>query len=164
MDHSPTSSDPRAARAGTFPWPPVLFVAVFAAAWWLGAAVPLFWPGMDDLAATLIGRGFGIAGIVLIAWSLIALNRANTTVMPHGVSDALVTTGPYTRFRNPIYLGEVLVLLSVAEFSKNIWFVVGAATFAILVTALQILPEERHLQARFGDAYTAYRARSRRWI
>jgi protein-S-isoprenylcysteine O-methyltransferase Ste14 len=164
MEPNPISTDPRAARANTFPWPPVLFVIVIAAAWWLGGRQPASWPGADDLAAQAIGRAFGITGIALVAWSIITLRRANTTVMPNGVSDALVTTGPYTRFRNPIYLGEVLILLSLAELTKNIWFVAAAAAFAILVTVLQILPEERHLQARFGDAYAGYRARSRRWI
>jgi protein-S-isoprenylcysteine O-methyltransferase Ste14 len=159
-----TSSDPRAQRANIFPWPPVLFVSVIAAAWWLGDASPLAWPGTDDAAARIIGRSFGIAGVVLVVWSIITLRRAKTTVMPHGVSDALVTTGPYTRFRNPIYLGEVLMLLSAAEMTKNLWFVAAGAAFAVLVTALQILPEERHLHARFGKSYADYRARSRRWI
>jgi protein-S-isoprenylcysteine O-methyltransferase Ste14 len=29
---------------------------------------------------------------------------------------------------------------------------------------LQIIPEERHLEAKFGDAWRAYAARTRRWI
>jgi protein-S-isoprenylcysteine O-methyltransferase Ste14 len=32
------------------------------------------------------------------------------------------------------------------------------------VTALAIVPEERHLEAKFKDAYLDYKARSRRWI
>nr|HPG89329.1 isoprenylcysteine carboxylmethyltransferase family protein [Hyphomicrobium sp.] len=163
MEQNSISKDDFAARANTFPWPPVLFVAAVAAALVMGRSVPIAWPGTDDLAAQLVGRGFGVAGLVLIVWSVIALTRAKTTVMPNGVSDALVTTGPYARFRNPIYLGEVLLLLAAADVTKNVWFGVAAAAFVVLVTRLQILPEERHLTARFGDAYEAYRSRSRRW-
>ena len=55
-------------------------------------------------------------------------------------------------------------MLRVAELTKNIWFVVLAAVFAVLVTWLAILPEERHLEARFGDEFRNYKARTRRWI
>jgi protein-S-isoprenylcysteine O-methyltransferase Ste14 len=153
-----------ARRANTFPWPPVLLVACFAAAWALGRVAPVGWPGLDDVAAHAIGIGFGIGGSALILWSIVTLSRAGTTVMPNGVSTALVTSGPYTRFRNPIYLGEVLLLLFAAEITKNFWFALAALVFAILITGLQIIPEERHLSAQFGEAYDTYRARSRRWI
>jgi len=32
------------------------------------------------------------------------------------------------------------------------------------MTEFQIKPEERALQARFGEAFDAYRIRTRRWI
>jgi protein-S-isoprenylcysteine O-methyltransferase Ste14 len=164
LPDSTDTSRAGASRANTFPWPPALLIAAIAAAWGLGRMVPLAWPGLDDVAAHAIGDGFGIAGGVLILWSVITLLRAGTTVMPNGVSTTLVTSGPYARFRNPIYLGEVLLLLFAAEITKNFWFAVIAVVFAVLVTALQIIPEERHLSAQFGEAYDDYRARSRRWI
>jgi protein-S-isoprenylcysteine O-methyltransferase Ste14 len=34
----------------------------------------------------------------------------------------------------------------------------------VLVTILQIIPEERRLESQFGDTYLDYKARSRRWI
>jgi protein-S-isoprenylcysteine O-methyltransferase Ste14 len=168
MTDGSTKSTPdsarNSARANSFPWPPVLLVAAIAGAWLLGRTLPLAWPGLDDTAAHVIGFGFGFSGFVLVAWSIKTLINAGTTVMPDGVSKVLVTSGPYALFRNPIYLGEVLLLLFFAEWSKNIWFVVAGVLFAILVTALQIIPEERHLAGQFGDAYDAYRAKTRRWI
>ena len=76
----------------------------------------------------------------------------------------LVTSGPFRRFRNPIYLADCLILLGLAELTKNVWFVIGAVVFAVLVTWLAILPEERHLERRFGEAYLDYKAKSRRWL
>lgn len=157
---APSAAD----RANVFPWPPVLFITMLIASWLLGEYAPLGWPGTNDRAARVIGIGFGVAGLALAIWSIVTLSRAGTTVMPHGKSSALVTAGPYARFRNPIYLGEVLMLLGLAELTKTIWFVAAALAFAVLVTILQILPEERHLKARFGDAYDNYKRRSRRWI
>ena len=160
----PLSTNDPAARANTFPWPPVLLIATGIAAWTLGRFVPVPWPGIEDMPAHIFGIGFGVIGLGLAAWSIQTLSRAGTTVMPHGTSTALVTRGPYARFRNPIYLADAMLLLCVAELSHNIWFVAAAALFAVLTTTMQILPEERHLSARFGTAYDAYKSRTRRWI
>jgi protein-S-isoprenylcysteine O-methyltransferase Ste14 len=152
------------AAATTFPWPPVLFVAAIISAWLLTRYVPLPWPGLDDTAAHWIGIAFGVAGSVLVASGFATLAKHRTTYLPHRASTNLVTTGPFARFRNPIYLGEALLLLYGAEITKSIWFVGAAVLFGLLVTVLQIIPEERHLEAAFGEEYLAYKARSRRWI
>lgn len=161
-----TTQDSRtgAERANTFPWPPVLFVAAVAAALGFGRVFPVSWPGVDDSAARFIGIAIGVTGVALVAWAVRTLMKAGTTVLPDRTSDVLVTSGPYWRFRNPMYLGNAMILLGLAEITKNVWFVAGAASFVVLVTWLQILPEERHLTHRFGAAYDAYKTRSRRWI
>jgi protein-S-isoprenylcysteine O-methyltransferase Ste14 len=63
-----------------------------------------------------------------------------------------------------MYLGDVLIFLGIAEVTKSVWFVAAAAAFGVLVTILQIIPEERRLESQFGDTYLDYKARSRRWI
>lgn len=146
------------------PWPPILLAATIACAIALDHAVALPWPGMDDFATRLIGRGLGLAGIALFGWSVWTLRRHGTTVLPDKAADVLVTDGPFRIRRNPIYLSNILVLLGVAELTKNIWFVILAAAYALLVTWLAIVPEERHLEARFGDDYRDYKARTRRLI
>jgi protein-S-isoprenylcysteine O-methyltransferase Ste14 len=130
----------------------------------MGRVWPLAWPGLDDRAARLIGLGVGAAGIVLLVWSIATLRRARTTVRPDRPASALVTSGPYRRLRNPIYVADVMMLLGIAELTKNVWFVIAAAAFVVLVTKLAIIPEERHLESRFGDDYMAYKERTRRWI
>ncbi len=151
-------------RPSTIPWPPILLAAAVASAMLMPRIYPLTWPGLDDLAARAIGLSIGAGGIVLMAWAVWTLTRAKTTVLPHQGAVALVTTGPYQRFRNPIYIADVMLLLGIAELTKNIWFVIAAAVFVVLVTWLAILPEERHLEARFGDEYREYKQRSRRWL
>ncbi|MBA2125247.1 isoprenylcysteine carboxylmethyltransferase family protein [Hyphomicrobium methylovorum] len=147
-----------------FPWPPVLLIGAVAAAMTLTTSYPLPWPGMDDSPAHWVGLGFGALGILLAGFGIWALMRAGTTVLPDVAATHLVTSGPYVRFRNPIYLGEVLILLGTAEITKSIWFVVAGLVFAVLITVLQIIPEERHLEETFGEAYLDYKSRSRRWI
>lgn len=165
MSDPPPSAQPTpAAPPSRVPWPPILLLATVAAAVILGRLVPLPWPGLDDLAARIVGLAIGAGGIALAVWATWTMHRAGTTIMPHQAADVLVTTGPFARLRNPIYVADIMLLLGGAEITKNIWFVIGAAIFGVLVTFLAILPEERHLEARFGDAYRDYKSRSRRWL
>jgi protein-S-isoprenylcysteine O-methyltransferase Ste14 len=142
----------------------VLFLAVLVAGWLAGRLYPLPWLGLDDLPARLIGYGLGVGGVALVAWALVTLWRAGTTSLPNRGADRLVTDGPFRFRRNPIYLGEVLILLGLAQATYNIWFAILAPVFALAILKLAILPEERHLEARFGDAYLDYKERTRRWF
>ena len=158
MERSP------ATRPSAVPWPPVLIVAVLAAGLLLGRAYPISWPGLDDLPARSIGYGLGAVGLALVVWGFLTLRRAGTTVLPNKGARTLVTGGAFAFRRNPIYLGEVLILLGLAEATHNVWFAILAPPFAIAIYNLAILPEERYLEGRFGEAYLDYKARTRRWF
>ena len=155
---------PEAMRPSAIPWPPVLLVAGFGCGALLGRLYPLPWPGVDDLAAQVIGLGLGAAGIALMAWGVLTLYLADTTVLPHKRVDRFVTHGAFRFRRNPIYMGEVLLFLGLAQATGNIWMAIMAPLFAAAIMVLAILPEERHLEARFGDAYLDYKSRTRRWF
>jgi protein-S-isoprenylcysteine O-methyltransferase Ste14 len=153
------------AELPALPWPPLLLFGAVVGAWALGRVFPLGWPGVDDDAAHSVGLGIGLAGVALLIWSAVTLRRHRTTFLPSRASAThLVTDGPYAIRRNPIYIADVLMLLGVAELTKNVWFAIFAVAFVPLVTWLAILPEERHLEDRFGDAYRAYKASTRRWF
>ncbi len=162
MTRSPPPS--AADRPNRIPWPPILFTAAVLGSWAAGRAYPLSWPGLDDTPARIIGLGIGAAGLALLAWATVTLWRRGTTFLPHRGSTRLVMDGPFAFRRNPIYLAEVLILIGAAEAAKNVWFAGGAVFFAVFITWLAILPEERHLEAVFGQAYLDYKARVRRWI
>mgnify|MGYP001806636551 CR=1 FL=1 len=151
-------------RPGAIPWPPVLLVLAIAGAVALGRLSPLPWPGMGDGEASLVGLGFGAAGIGILTWAGLTLRRHRTTILPHAGASNLVTDGPYRWRRHPIYIADVFLLFGAAELTRNIWFVILAFAFTALVTQLQIIPEERHLEAKFGDAWRDYAKRTRRWI
>jgi len=155
---------PYASRATTVPWPPVLIAAVLVIGVLLRRLYPLGWPGMDDVPARVIGYGLGTAGIALMAWGFLTLQRARTTIWPNKRADRLVTEGAFRFRRNPIYMGEVLVFLGLAQLTHNIWFAILAPVFAVALYALAIRPEEQHLETRFGQAYLDYKERTRRWF
>ena len=155
---------PQHQRPSPIPWPPLLLAAALGAGVLLGRLYPLPWPGVDDLPARVIGYGLGVLGVLLVAWGILTLLRADTTVLPHKRAGRLVTHGAFGFRRNPIYMGEVLIFLGLAQATGNIWLAIAAPLFALCVLVLAILPEERHLEARFGEEYLAYKERTRRWF
>ncbi len=162
MSSEETQGD--AARPSAFPWPPVLFAGTLLFGFAMGRLMPLRWPGLDDLPARIIGYGFGVAGIGLSAWAILTLYSARTNIMPNRAADRLITWGPFRIWRHPIYMAETLILLGLAQISLNVWFVISAVLFTLLVRGLAVMPEERHLKAKFGAEYEAYMDRSRRWF
>jgi protein-S-isoprenylcysteine O-methyltransferase Ste14 len=155
---------PEDLRPSPIPWPPLLLATALGAAILLGRLYPLPWPGVNDLPAQIIGYGLGVVGVLLAAWGTVTLLRAHTTVQLNKGAGRLVTHGAFGFRRNPIYMGEVLIFLGLAQATGSIWLAIMAPLFAVAVLVLAILPEERHLEARFGEDYLAYKDRTRRWF
>ncbi len=95
-----------------------------------------------------------------------AFRRVRTTVNPLHPERAssMVTSGIFRFTRNPMYVGIALVLLGFFLAFGALSAILGLPAFVGYITRFQILPEERILEAKFGSAYAAYRARVRRWL
>lgn len=104
-----------------------------------------------------------LAGLILIP-AVRAMDRAGTRPEPWKPTRALVTGGPYRFTRNPMYLGFSLIYLATAVLANSGWSM--ALLPPVLATMLLgvIVREERYLAARFGEEYTAYQRRVRRWL
>ncbi|TXH51970.1 MAG: isoprenylcysteine carboxylmethyltransferase family protein [Burkholderiaceae bacterium] len=145
--------------------PPPIVGAVTGLAMWLVAPLGPAWPMPPSLGLGLtvllvaIGLGFDLMG-------LLAFRASRTTVnplSPHKAS-ALVTGGVYRVTRNPMYVGMLCLLLAWAAHLASWLPLAGPALFVLYITRFQIRPEERVLRQLFGDAYTQYASRVRRWI
>jgi protein-S-isoprenylcysteine O-methyltransferase Ste14 len=95
-----------------------------------------------------------------------AFMRAGTTINPVAIDTAsiLVTTGPFARSRNPMYVAMALLLTAWALALNSLAALAGPLLFVLFITRFQILPEEGAMSAKFGATYTDYRARVRRWL
>ncbi len=95
---------------------------------------------------------------------MIVMTRHRANILPHRAATALVTAFPFSISRNPIYLGNTMMLIGAGFLFANLWFLVTAALAAILVTELAIKREEAHLSTLFGAKWRDYAARTPRWI
>lgn len=69
------------------------------------------------------------------------------------VAEVLNTTGIYSLIRNPLYLGNYLMWLSVTMLTGNIWFVLLFSLTFWLYYERIIWAEEAFLRQKFGTAY-----------
>jgi protein-S-isoprenylcysteine O-methyltransferase Ste14 len=156
-------SDP-AERPNRRPWPPMIYGAAVLAAVLLGIFFPLRlgWPAWEIRFAA--GAALVVAAVAVEIWAARTLRSGETTIMPHRRSSHLVTGGPFAWSRNPIYLGNTVLMTGVGLMAGSFWFILLALVAAVLVTELAIRREERHLSALFGEDYERYRKRVRRWL
>jgi protein-S-isoprenylcysteine O-methyltransferase Ste14 len=151
-------------RPNTVPWPPMIFAGAVAAAVVLGYVYPLGGASLSGTAVRIIGALLLFAGIGLDVAAMRELRRHRATILPHRAATALVTSGPFALSRNPIYLGNTLVLTGAAFLFGSLWLLLAAAAAVLAVTVVAIRREEAHLSAAFGDAWSAYTRRTPRWI
>ena len=106
------------------------------------------------------------AGLLVEAAGAVSLLRAGTMFDPTHPQSAsvLVVSGMYRLTRNPIYLGDLLLLLGWAVFLERPLALAMTPLFVLYIDRLQIRPEERALSELFGERYDEYRARVRRWL
>lgn len=154
-----------AATPNRFPWPPIIYVAAIAVSIALWILYPLPWFG-SPLSDILFAVGW-IAIVAVVAIDVSAmrtLTHAKTTIMPNKGSTHLVTSGPFSFTRNPIYLANTLLMIGVAMISGIVWFALFGLVAAFITQKLAIEREEKHLATRFGKRYLDYAKRVRRWI
>ncbi|MEO8204139.1 MAG: isoprenylcysteine carboxylmethyltransferase family protein [Betaproteobacteria bacterium] len=143
--------------------PPAVGLTVAAAMWAIASVTParlaLPNPGTIATVLALVGLAFDMTGLV-------AFMRAKTTINPlrPGNSTALVTSGVYRITRNPMYSGMLFMLLGWAVYLDSPWALLGPLAFVLYINRFQIVPEERVLQELFGDQFTRYKERVRRWL
>jgi hypothetical protein len=73
-------------------------------------------------------------------------------------------TGPYQLVRNPLYIGNTLVILGATVFSGLLWLVPIALGWCVVVFSLVVRHEESQLPQVFGDEYCRYRQLVPRWV
>ena len=140
---------------------PPVWLAVFAALGWVQAV----WLPVGSFGAfgDWLGGGLVLLGLGLAVAAAVEFRRARTTIIPHEEPTSIVTSGVYRLSRNPIYLGDALILAGLGLRWDSVLALVLVPVFVAVITRRFILPEEARLRARFGAEFSALAARVRRW-
>lgn len=155
---------PAVVAPARLPWPPILIAATLA----LGVALDTATGLSPAFMATQTMRIIGVSIIGLAfandLWCARQFMRRKTTILPHRAASALVTEGPFRYSRNPIYISHIATTAGLGLLLGSLFSVLLTPALAVALTKFAIEPEERHLEAAFGEAYRAYMTRTPRWL
>jgi protein-S-isoprenylcysteine O-methyltransferase Ste14 len=117
-------------------------------------------------AGEMVALLLALCGLVLLAISGALFKQYNTTISPVHPDKAstLVIYGLYRLSRNPMYLGFLSLLVAWTFYLGSAYALLVSPLFIATLNRFNIFPEEQALDARFGEAYNAYKKRVRHWI
>jgi len=122
-----------------------------------------FFPGPASIRIAISVVLFLIA-IVGIFMSRRELVKHKEHPNPYRPTNAIVSSGIYSRTRNPIYVSFMFIVLASAVAANNGWLLLAIVALFVLLEFGVVRAEERYLSAKFGAEYEEYRRRVRRWI
>lgn len=143
--------------------PPVWLAVMVALAWAQARFAPSglsFGGAWADFAGGILVGG----GLILLVLAVVEMRRARTTVIPHQEAAKLVQSGIFSRSRNPIYLGDVLILAGLILRFDAVLALPLVPVFLWILEKRFVIPEENRLRRKFRADFARYCQKTRRWI
>lgn len=158
---------PRRVRDSSGVWipPPLIYIGLLI----LGFVIQFYWPlqivGLDHfIIVRAAGAVLILVGALVIASAIGTFRSAGTSMVPVRPTTALAFSGPYRFTRNPMYLGMLVVSAGIGLAADAVWPILMLPIMVVAVNYAVIRREEKYLAAKFGEPYTTYTSRVRRWI
>ena len=112
----------------------------------------------------IIGALIMFAGLSLLIQTRRQFNTHQQPTDPGQATSKIITSGPFSVSRNPLYLGGIIIFFGLALFANFLWPLLALVISVILCHTYLILPEEKYLEEKFGQEYIQYKNSVRRWI
>ena len=128
----------------------------------------LFIPSPEIFSNPVIAMVIGF--LVTVIGQLIRIVTIGLVYIIRGGKDRrvyaedLVTTGIFAHCRNPLYVGNIMILAGLGIASNSIIFNCIATPLFLFFWQAIVLAEENYLRNKFGGQYDAYSHRVNRWI
>lgn len=115
-----------------------------------------WWPVILGLLITCTGQG--IRGLTI---GLAYIVRGGKEGKPY--ADGLVTEGIFRHCRNPLYVGNILMLLGVGILANSVFYVAFMMPLFSFIYQAIVLAEEDFLRKKFGAGFDNYCRDVNRW-
>ncbi len=110
-----------------------------------------------------IGTALAILGTAIVLWGLLVLRKAFTIEAAVKEGTRLITRFPFTRSRNPMYVGGLLMSAAWSLLQRS-WPAAALTLLLWFVLDLKIRIEEKNLELLFGEQYRNYKKSVRRYL
>jgi protein-S-isoprenylcysteine O-methyltransferase Ste14 len=108
----------------------------------------------------IIGLTLALVSVVWLWWVFYTLGNNISDTLSTTESQELITTGPYSWIRHPLYAGGLLCLFAFGLAFED-WVILVYALAGFLIFRFRVIPtEEEHLVATFGEDYVSYQRRT----
>jgi protein-S-isoprenylcysteine O-methyltransferase Ste14 len=102
-----------------------------------------------------IGLALFVLGLALAVWARMDIGRNWGMPMSEKADPELVTTGPYSAIRHPIYSGIILAMIGTTLAVSLYWLIAVVLVGAYFLYSATM--EERYMTEVFPDAYPRYK-------
>ncbi len=109
------------------------------------------------------GFGLGLASLGFWVWTQVALGKWWSPQLQLRDQHRLITTGPYSRIRHPLYTALFGYGISLAMVTAN-WFFIAFAVVIIVSMVIRVPREEHMMIEGFGEEYQTYIQRTGRYF
>jgi protein-S-isoprenylcysteine O-methyltransferase Ste14 len=115
------------------------------------------------IPVNLLGILVSIIGFGIMGKSRDLFKKHKTTLAIEN-SSFLIQEGIFLKTRNPMYVGMFLLLLGLGICFMNLFSVLIPLVFILIIHFVFVKKEEKLLFDSFGQEYTGYKAKVKRWI
>lgn len=105
-----------------------------------------------------------IFGITINIWADNMFKKEKTTVKPDNLPSKLITKGPFSFSRHPMYLGFVSILIGISMALGSLLSFLAPILMYITLEIKFIRYEEKQMEKAFGKKYLDYKTKVRRWL
>ncbi len=113
----------------------------------------------------IIGTIIFMIGFLIMLWCIISFAvKGRGTLSPIDPTKKLVISGLYCFSRNPMYVGVILILIGEAVFFQSTKLLEYLLFVFVLFHVFVIYIEEPRLKKDFGEKYSLYCQKVKRWI
>lgn len=162
VNHSKLNGEGQVDSPGVIVFPPLLYIGTLLC----GIVIHFLWPMhiSNSIWVRVAGAVLAVCSGLTARWAAAVMRRAGTNIMPSKPALTIVTEGPFRFTRNPLYLTNAVFYLGLALLLNMVWPLLLFVPMLFVIHWGIIRREERYLEAKFGDAYLAYKARVPRWF
>jgi protein-S-isoprenylcysteine O-methyltransferase Ste14 len=149
-------------HAGMIAPPPLIYAGILIS----GLAIHFFLPisFLPNPLNLILGVPLVVLGLGIGFTAMRAMQRADTPPEPWEPTRAIVADGAFRFTRNPFYLSFALMYLGIALAVNALAALLLFPAALFMVHFGIILREEKYLERKFGDEYSQYKHRVRRWL
>jgi protein-S-isoprenylcysteine O-methyltransferase Ste14 len=144
--------------------PPLIYAAIFTIAILIQKRMPIDDSFLKKPPLHFISFFLLILAIFFISRSLFQFSRTKNTIITVKTANSLQTTGIYSKTRNPMYVGLLMVYLGLACMVGNWWNFILIPLLLLIIQEYVIKKEEQYLFRTFGENFIHYKQNVRRWL